>query len=73
MYSNIVTLGDFNTHNNEQIIQTKKTDLETMALRHISPDRLNCSLKGIPSKSSRIHILCAHGTFFRIDHTKATK
>lgn len=44
MYSNIVTLGDFNTHNNEQIIQTKKTDLETMALRHISPDRLDTEL-----------------------------
>ena len=44
MYSNIVTLGDFNTHNNEQIIQTKKTDLETMVLRHISPDRLDTEL-----------------------------
>ena len=45
MYSNIVTLGDFNTHNNEQqIIQTKKIDTEIMALRHISQDRLDTKL-----------------------------
>ena len=44
MYNNIVTLDDFNTHNNEQIIQTKKTGLEIMALRHISQDRLDTEL-----------------------------